>query len=281
MISIGKLAAGPAAGRYYVDQVADGREDYYSGEGESPGQWVGSGSAELGLRGQVGSDEILRLLAGQDPAAGAPLRGELKPGTVAGFDLTFRSPKSVSILFGVGGPALSGELRAGHDAAVAAALAYLEREACVVRRGKGGTVELPGSGFVAAAFEHRASRAGDPLLHTHVVVANVARGPDGRWTALYGRKVYAEAKTAGFLYQAVLRDELTRRLGVDWEPAHNGVADVRGVPRSLIEHFSQRRHEILDAMAARGERSARAAQIATLDTRRAKQPVLHGDQRAS
>ncbi len=153
--------------------------------------------------------------------------------------------------------------------------------ACIVRRGKGGAVELPGGGFVAAAFEHRSSRAGDPLLHTHVVVANVAKGPDERWTALYGRMLYAEAKTAGYLYQAVLRDELTRRLGLDWEPMHSGVADVRGVPRSLIEHFSQRRHEILDAMAARGERSAKAAQIATLDTRRAKQPVLHGDQRTS
>ena len=38
MMSIGKLAAGPGAGRDYVDQVAQGREDYYAGEGEAAGR---------------------------------------------------------------------------------------------------------------------------------------------------------------------------------------------------------------------------------------------------
>ena len=37
MLSIGKLAGGPTAGRYYVDQVSRGAEDYYAGEGEAPG----------------------------------------------------------------------------------------------------------------------------------------------------------------------------------------------------------------------------------------------------
>jgi hypothetical protein len=48
MLNIGKLAAGPGAGRYYVDRVAEGREDYYSGEGEAPGVWQGGGAAALG-----------------------------------------------------------------------------------------------------------------------------------------------------------------------------------------------------------------------------------------
>jgi len=91
----------------------------------------------------------MRLLAGQDPVTGRLLGRELKPGTVAGFDLTFRSPKSVGVLSGVGDPELAAEIRGGHEAAVSAALEYLEREACVVRRGKGGAVELPRRGFVA------------------------------------------------------------------------------------------------------------------------------------
>jgi len=69
-------------------------------------------------------------------------------------------------------------------------------------------VQVRGGGFVGAAFAHRASRAGDPLLHTHVVVGNLTQGPDGRWTALDARHLYRHAKTAGYLYQAVLRDEL-------------------------------------------------------------------------
>ncbi len=170
MLSIGKLAAGPGTGRYYVDQVAQGREDYYSGEGEAPGRWLGSGSGRLGLDGQVEDEQLLGMLAGQDPGSGEVLGRPLKSGDVAGFDLTFRAPKSVSILFGIGDEQLSTEVRDGHEAAVDEALAYLEREACVVRRGRGGAVRLPGGGFVAAAYRHRASRAGEPLLHTHVVV---------------------------------------------------------------------------------------------------------------
>ena len=47
----------------------------------------------------------------------------------------------------------------------------MEREACRARRGQGGAIVVKGQGFIGAAFRHRASRAGDPLLHTHVVVA--------------------------------------------------------------------------------------------------------------
>src|SRR5204863_8461669 len=74
----------------------------------------------------------------------------------------------------------------------------------------------------------------------------------------------------GYLYQAVLRRRLSETLGVRWHEVEHGVADIVGVPREVIEHFSQRRAEILEHMAARGEHSARAAQIATLETRKAK-----------
>jgi conjugative relaxase-like TrwC/TraI family protein len=271
MLTIGKLAAGPTAGRYYVDQVAQGREDYYAGEGEAPGEWIGSGAALLGLGGVVSDQGVVRLLSGEDPASAELLGRPLASGAVAGFDLTFRAPKSVSVVFGICEREVVREITGAHEAAVAEAIGYLEREACVARRGHGGTVLVPGRGFVAAAFRHRSSRAGDPLLHTHVVIANVTQGPDGRWTALDGRPLYRHAKTAGYLYQASLRAELTERLGLRWHAVERGTADVVGVPRKVIEHFSQRRAEILEHMAARGERSARAAQVATLQTRQRKQ----------
>lgn len=267
MLSIGKIAAGPRAARYYTEQVAHGGDDYYSGEGEEPGTWTGAGAASLGLAGEVDDERFADLLAG------AGLRKPPREGAIAGFDLTFRAPKSVGVLWGVCSPEVTAQLRAGHDQAVAQALGYLEREACRARRGKGGAVQVSGRGFVAAAFLHRASRAGDPLLHTHVVVGNLTQGPDGRWTALDGRYLYRQAKTAGFLYQAVLRRELTERLGLQWTPVENGVADVVGVPREVIEHFSKRRAEILEHQAEHGSRSARSAQVAALETRRAKEKV--------
>ena len=86
------------------------------------------------------------------------------------------------------------------------------------------------------------------MLHTHVVVGNLTHGPDGRWTALDGRHLYRHAKAAGCLYQAALRDELSERLGVGWTEVHAGTAEVLGVQREVIEHFSRRRRAILDEL---------------------------------
>jgi ATP-dependent exoDNAse (exonuclease V) alpha subunit len=177
----------------------------------------------------------------------------------------------VSILFGIAESEVMREVIPAHEAAIAEAMGYLEREACGVRRGHAGAIAMSGQGFVAAAFRHRTSRAGDPLLHTHVVVGNVAQGEDGRWSALDGRLLYRHARTAGFLYQAVLRAELTERLQVRWNAVERGTADIAGVRRRVIDHFSQRRAEVLALMAERNEHSARSAQIATLETRRRKE----------
>jgi conjugative relaxase-like TrwC/TraI family protein len=176
----------------------------------------------------------------------------------------------VSVLFAIGEPEVVREIIGGHEAAVAEAVGYLDREACRARRGHGGASIVEGRGFVAAAFPHRSSRAGDPLLHTHVVIANATQGPDGRWTALDGRLLYRHSKTAGYVDQAALRAELQERLGLRWHAVERGTADAVGVPRRVIEHFSRRRAEILEHMAARGERSARAAQVATLETAAAR-----------
>jgi conjugative relaxase-like TrwC/TraI family protein len=91
-------------------------------------------------------------------------------------------------------------------------------------------VPVRGEGFVAASFQHRTSRAGDPLLHHHVLVANLVRDDHARWGALDGRLIYVHAKTAGYLYQAELRAQLSRRLGVSWTPVVRGTAEVKGIP---------------------------------------------------
>lgn len=284
MLSIGKIQAGPEAGDYYTRQVAQGREDYYGGEGdgERPGRWFGSGARGLGLDGEVEDGHPTLMLAGRDPASGDRLGREMGERSVAGFDLTFKAPKSVSVLYGVGDPELADALMAGHDAALAEAMAYLEREACGARRGHGGIEKVQGNGFVAAAFQHRSSRAADPLLHTHIVVLNRVQGPDGRWTALDGQRLFAHAKTAGCVYQAALRTDLRERLGLAWGEVERGVAEVEGVPREVSRHFSKRRQEIERAMHERGARSMAAAAAATLATRRRKDTSIPvGELRAS
>jgi conjugative relaxase-like TrwC/TraI family protein len=104
-----------------------------------------------------------------------------------------------------------------HDVAVTEALGYLERHARTwTRRGRAGRMRVRGEGLTVATFRHRASRAGDPQLHTHSFVANATTAL-GSITALDGRALYAHARTAGYLYQAVLREQLTRSVGVEWQ----------------------------------------------------------------
>jgi conjugative relaxase-like TrwC/TraI family protein len=276
VLSLGKLARGQAD--YYLRQarrrvdrrasVASGVEDYYLGGPEAIGEWMGGLARSVGVSGAVGESELRSVLDGRSPASGDLLtRRHLK---VPGFDLTFSAPKSVSILFGIGDERVRRAVKDAHRAAVGDAFAYLERQAAVTRRGRDGRDVVPGQGIIAAAFLHRTSRAGDPHLHTHVLVANLTRASDGVWRALDGRRLYAHARTAGFLYDARLRGELTKRLGVSWQSPRNGLADIEGVARPVVRAFSRRRAEITAELDRLGRGSAGAAQVAALETRRRK-----------
>jgi conjugative relaxase-like TrwC/TraI family protein len=223
----------------------------------------------LGLSGVVDGEELKAVLDGRRPQDGRSLLWQRRDDRLPGFDLTFSAPKGVSLLFALSETRTSLLIPEAHDRAVAAAVGYLEREAGEVRRGKDGVDRLPGGGFVAASFRHRTSRAGDPQLHTHVLIANMTCGQDGRWSALDGRQLYWQAKTAGTLYQTALRHEL-RALGLRFTLRENGLCELADVPRTVLRAFSQRRVEIEAELARRGESSRAAAQVATLATRKAK-----------
>lgn len=271
VLNIGRM--GPTSVDYYLEHVAQGIEDYYLGRGEAPGRWLGRGLEPVGLQAGalVDGEQLRALLSGHHPMTGEQL-ARTSSNRVPGFDLTFRAPKSVSLLWALGATTTATAVQQAHDEAVAAALGYVQREAGRSRRGAQGVESVAIDGFIGAAFRHRTSRAGDPLLHTHVLVANMARtSDDGIWRTLDSRLIYTHARTAGFLYQAHLRSTLTRELGVGWQPIVNGMADLSGVERGWIEGFSKRRQAIVAVMAERGEDSARAAQVATLTTRDAKE----------
>lgn len=277
MLSIGKVKLSGES--YYLNAVADGVDEYYRGVGEAPGRWVGTARSLLNLDGDVRPKDLRAIWAGEHPTTAEPL-GRFPNRKVAGFDLTFRAPKSVSILAGLGDPDTARAVREAHESAVDAAFAYLEREAARSRAGKNGVHQIEVNGLIAAGFRHRTSRAGDPHLHTHMLVANMAEGVDGTWRTLDGRLLYLHSATAGYLYEAQLRHELTVRLGVEWGPVHNGIADIVGIDQDVRDHFSDRRKQIEAHLDEVGFRTARSAQLATLATREAKPaPVDHGSMR--
>ncbi len=223
------------------------------------GSWLGGGVADLGLQGRVQDHALLAVLAGHEPSApsqgvgqagrqlvAAPSAGKRTPG----FDACFKAPKSVSLLWAFGDRVQGVErtldlvVETAHEEAVREAMGYLEAYAAKGRRGHNGVVQMDSSGFVAAAFRQRTSRAGDPHLHSHVLIANMCQGIDGRWGSLDARLVYAHAKAAGYLYETHLRHRLSCELGVDWTDVENGIADVAGVLEAMIDHFSKRSREI-------------------------------------
>ena len=260
MMSLTAMA--PSAWRYYVEEVARGREDYYAHSAEHAGRFMGRGAASLGVSGMEADALGLERLFGHgaDPRDGSPLGRGFSPEdsrAVAGFALTFSPPKTVSVLWALADLDIANEVAAAHGAAVSAALAFVDEHAAFSRRGHKGVLQVDTDGLIAAAFVHRTSRAADPQLHTHLLVANKVRAEDGKWLSLDARELFEIQKAAGMLYKAALRAELTSRLGVAWTAVDdNGVAEIAGVPGVLVEQWSARRHELKaggDALIAKRE----------------------------
>lgn len=268
MVNVGRVVQQSAP--YYIQQVAGNAEEYYSARGEAQGQWMGGGSAALGLSRTVNADAFISILNGRKPGAEATLAPSFPRRKVLGIDTVFRAPKSVSLMFGIGNGEIRAEVLAAHDAAVFAGMDYLERHAAVGREGKGGAKKVRGDGLISAAWPHRTSRAGDPLVHTHVVSANMIHTENDRWVTLDSKRIYRHAKAAGVLYQSELRHQLKERLNVDFEPVKNGLSDVVGVERKIIDTFSKRSNQIKTELEETENAGPKAAQLAALKSRAAK-----------
>ena len=137
-----------------------------------------------------------------------------------GFDLALRPPKSVSILWALGKPEWSEVVAQAHRESVDQVIDYYESSAIFSRkRIDGKQMRIATEGLIGAAFDHRTSRAGDPLLHTHVVLFNATLCADSQWRSLDGTPLYEHAKTAGYLYQAHLRHVFRENfvlIGLKW-----------------------------------------------------------------
>ena len=177
-MALWKLRVGVEA--LYLSQLASGLDEYLMGAGEAPGNWMGGGVAGLGLIGEVSPADLRALLAGLAQQTGltpnsTTLATHLR--RVPGFDLTFSVPKSVSMLYALGDLLVEHAVTEACEAALVEALGWLEREACIVRRGTNkaenttvwgegwGTRRMVANGFVAPSFRHRTSRARDSHLH--------------------------------------------------------------------------------------------------------------------
>ncbi len=282
---------------------------YYSEHGEAPGRWIGKGAVQdLGLIGLVSLDEnrqaYERLMAGLHPVTGERLtQGQPGGERVAGFDHLVTVPKSVSLLWGLTtDPEVREAIEAAHKESITEALGWLESQISVARRGhaSGGENDpypdtihhVPTTGVIAVRFQHRATRpgegdpCGDPHLHTHVTIANLAHGEDGQWNALDSALMHSHLRTAGFVEQAAFRRLAVQKLAalghhIEWTEPVNGQAEIRGLERrDWIEAFSRRSAEADAALEHKklieevGTGPSRARDQAGHATRRAKETGL-------
>jgi conjugative relaxase-like TrwC/TraI family protein len=173
---------------------------------------------------------------------------------VAGYDFTFSVPKSVSVLWGLADAGTQALIVEAHHAAVAQVVDLMEREIAATRQGvdagNGAVAQVPVVGIAATACDHWDSRAGDPQLHTHVVISNKVKTlTDGRWRSLDGRPMHAAVVALSEHYNAVLADRLTGTFGLGWDRRAGGEDrnpqwEIAGVSDGLIAEFSSRARAI-------------------------------------
>ncbi|MHB1808730.1 MAG: MobF family relaxase [Solirubrobacteraceae bacterium] len=268
MQSTHKIAGGDAEGfADYLTSVSSRGDYYLDREREGgEGRWHGSPAAlrELGLDPEraVGRGELLSLMRGVSPRTGEPIRKAGGNGTlVAGVDMTFSAPKSVSALWALSDEYRRAQIEAAHRDAVAGALARVQRDVALLRARRDGVLEWDrAQSIVAAEFLHTASRltrgqeadgVPDPQLHSHLVVLAGQRR-DGRLAAVDSRELFRSARVNGAWYRAQLAANL-QDLGLDVQgrTGKDGrYFEVGGVPASLAERWSSRNAEIEQAFRA-------------------------------
>ncbi len=257
---------GAKAADYYSD--VEKAAEYYGGE-RIPSAWTGKGSAIAGLSGRVNRDDLTAILSGKiTDSSGERQLGRIKADGAehrAGYDFTISAPKSVSVEALVHG---NKAVLEAHRDATAAALRYLETyaETRVARE----TVRT--SNLAIATYEHVSSRAGDPQLHTHALVANVTYHK-GKAYSLESKSLFQRYRTADAIYHQELSRHL-KRAGLDVRHDRDGRVELAGYTRSDLKDFSTRSAEIEAALAARGltreTASATSRETAALDTRSTK-----------
>lgn len=173
---------------------------------------------------------------------------------VAGFDLTFSVPKSVSTLWAVSDAGTQVLIAQAHHSAMRDVLALIERDVAMTRVGaagpRGAVAQVEVRGLLATAYDHYDSRSSDPQLHTHLVIANrVQAVRDGKWRTLDSRALHNAVTGLSEHYNAVLSDHLARALDAGWEarergPGRSTAWEIAGVPQELMDTFSSRTRDI-------------------------------------
>ncbi|MCB1099629.1 MAG: relaxase domain-containing protein, partial [Verrucomicrobiae bacterium] len=228
--------------------------DYYA-EGEKiEGEWIGKGARHLGLHGTVNAEQFEALRENRHPFTGErltardrkpylakhPVTGELterKP--IALHDITFSAPKTASIVAIIGEDTRVTE---AFQESVRVAVREMEHFAAVrLRTGEfASTEKIRISGNITGAlFFHDSSRALDPQLHAHAVMANASLDVErDQWFALQRR---AMMEASPYIRRVLYHDFARRLRALGYDVEREGESfRIKGIATAVEAEFSLR-----------------------------------------
>jgi conjugative relaxase-like TrwC/TraI family protein len=258
------------------------RDEYYAKDGG--GIWWSSGESVVRHGAPIDIASFRDLCAGKDPRTGKALVRGAGEGHWAGLDITFTPGKSVSILWMAGTAEQRDKIEHAHRAAVDRALRFILDEKLIsVRLGAGGKEHASSSDLIVAQFTHFTTREGDPNVHSHNVIMNVAGAPADRVSDRYAmqhltiepKKLFRWQVAAGAAYRSALAEQLAAE-GFQPRPAGRGQWEISGLPQQLLDLFSKRSRQIVEKVGRAA--SASQKEIAALQTRNAKETVATGEE---
>lgn len=251
-----------------VDQLEDlflGNQDGQRSDDPQIGQ-LNALAKTTGYTGELTREVVTHLRAGQDPQTGQPLQGEAatqhqkiyqsqdrNEGDVNAYDITFSTPKGVSLIAAFGSEQTREAIVKAQHEAVEHALEFAEsNEMITVRRGKQGAQRQSAQLQQAAVKTEFTSREGDPDLHTHTLVSAYVEGEDGRITAMDGQVLMGASATLNDVYLRALSQQLEESLGFSLQEREiagkTRLAAVPGISQDLETQYSTRRQQINQAL---------------------------------
>ena len=246
-----------------ADDHAGAALDYYGSRGETPLVWGGSGANLLGVEGAATADAY-RAVFGPGgaclPRTGARLVSSRRPG----IELVVSPHKSVAELGVLG---WADAMHAIVDAERDATMRYLDRKVKEMggRRGEQAT-PTPTAGLTWVTSRHATTRAGDPQVHDHVLVANVVWMRDQRagWKGVDTAFVRDQLHAATALGRmAAARKAVELGFGIEPDAGRSGRLGgwrIAGIPDGALAVHAKRSAQIDDLVGV--DSSPRARGIA-------------------
>jgi conjugative relaxase-like TrwC/TraI family protein len=223
--------------------------DYYSENEKIVGYWHGKLAEDFGVFGnEITPVEFIKIQENENPWRSGKLTPAVRTGSSRFFDFQCSAQKSISIMAVVMNDQ---RLSEAHNECVKEALIEMEKfVSCRMRKGVlHGTEKLEVTGnMIAGLYNHNASRALDPQIHTHCVVANVTWcESEQRYKALSEFEILKAIRYCGKFYQNAMAKRV-QELGYDIElkRTNRGIEgfEIQGVDNDLLERYSRRRAEI-------------------------------------